>query len=204
MSAQELLSRAAETLRIIEKHKEIFSELLLNLNVLEFTSLVSLSDVMLAVQRAEMVSRIAAIIKRYIVELGTEGNLVKMQLKELVKGIDDEELLILKDYIKGDPFAAKVALSDLSLEELIESSNILNALGYQKIDDSLITKGYRILGKTSLSPDEIQRLIDRFGNLQAILDTSEKLMLFADERKARSTHRVLSHLKEQVMLGKKI
>jgi len=44
-SAEELLRRATETMQILEKQREVFDELLMNLNVLEVTSLVSIADI---------------------------------------------------------------------------------------------------------------------------------------------------------------
>ena len=46
-----------------------------------------------------MVMRIADEIQRQIYELGNDGRLVKMQLDELIGGLEKEELLIIKDYM---------------------------------------------------------------------------------------------------------
>lgn len=204
-STSEVLSRAGETIRMLEKHREILHELLLNLNVLEFTNLASLSDVILVLQRMEIAERIADIIRRYIVELGAEGTLVKIQLKELVKGVSEEEILLLRDYSKKEPLLTKVHLNEISLEDLIEPVNIIKVLNYTKIDEAVITKGVRILNKVSLVQDDLQKLIDRFGGLQNILDSPpENLIEILGENKARVLQKELTHLKEQVMLGKKI
>ena len=201
----EVLSRAGETIRMLEKHKEILTELLLNLNVLEFTSLSSLSDVILLLQRMEICERIADIIRRYIIELGAEGTLVKIQLKELVKGIAEEEILLLRDYSKKDPLLTKVHLGEISLEDLIEPENIIKVLNYSRIDEPVATKGIRILEKVSLSSEDLQKLVDRFGNLQTIIDSQmENLMEVLGENKSKILQKELTHLKEQVMLGKKI
>lgn len=199
----DILQRAVETLRIIEKHKEIFNELMLNLNVLEFTGLTSLNDVILILQRVEMISRIEEIIRRYIIELGNEGSLVKIQLKEIRKGLDNEEFLILKDYSQADAFTTKVALSELTLEELIEPSNLIKSLGYQGTEDKVITRGFRILNKTTLSKNEAENLANRFGNLQEIFEMQNLSEILGKER-ADSLIKEISKLKEQVLLGKKI
>jgi diadenylate cyclase len=201
----EVLSRAGETIRMLEKHKEILNELLLNLNVLEFTNLASLSDIVLVLQRMEICERIADIIRRYIIELGVEGTLVKIQLKELTKGIAEEEMLLLKDYSKRDSLATKVYLGEISLESLIESENILQALNYSKVDESVAIRGIRILDKVSLVSEDMQKLLDRFGNLQSVLDSPiENLIEILGENKSKILQKELNHLKEQVMLGKKI
>ena len=38
-------------------------------------------------QRAELVTRMATEVERYIIELGTEGRLIEMQLEETVVGV---------------------------------------------------------------------------------------------------------------------
>jgi len=204
-STQDLLNRSGETLRMLEKHRELFNELMLNLNVLEFTNLASLNDAVFAVQRAEMIERIEQIIRRYIIELGVEGGLVDMQLKEIIKGISKEELLILKDYSQNDELATKVELSKIELEKLIDTTNILRTLGYSKLEENVEVKGHRILAKVPIPREKASALITRLGNLQAILASSEETILeHLGEGHARIFIKEISNLKEQVMLGKKI
>ncbi|MEM2956271.1 MAG: DNA integrity scanning diadenylate cyclase DisA [Candidatus Pacearchaeota archaeon] len=203
-SAEDILNRADATLRMLEKEKERFNELIMNLNVLEFTNLTSLNDIVLTIQRAEIASRIEDIIRRYILELGVEGALVKLQLKEMRKGIDNEEFLILKDYSQKDPLATKIALSELTLDQLTEPLNILALLGYQKMEDPVITKGYRILNKSSLSKNEIELIVNEANNLQNIFDMPEKIIELIGENKAAKLMKELMQLKEQALLGKKI
>lgn len=198
-----VLQRAVETLRMIEKHKEIFNELILNLNVLEFTGFATLNDVALILQRLEIISRIEEIIRKYILELGNEGSLVKINLKEVRKGLDNEELLILKDYSKTDAVTAKLALFELTLEDLIEVSNVVKAIGYQGDEDKIITKGFRILNKTSLSNNDIDLLINKFENLQKILEAQDVTSILGQE-KSEIFQKEVSKFKEQVFLGKKI
>ena len=202
---KEILDRAADTLRMLEKHKEIFTELLLNMNVLEFTGLVSMQDIIMLLQRSEIIDRMAAIIKRYILELGTEGGLVKLQLKELLKGVGEEELFIIKDYSKRDMISIKNALLFLSMEEIIESEKIMGALGFQTNDEQVVTRGHRIMKRTSLSEQEMEELIRKFGNFQSILEAKEEqLEQVLNKDKAKRLKKELAQLKEQVMLGKKI
>jgi len=211
-NTHELLSRTSENIQIIERQRQIIDELLTNLNVLEFTNLVSLSDISTATQRAELIMKLASTIKRYIIELGVEGNLVKMQLRELIKDIEKEELLILQDYIK-DPQKIKKALSTLSFEDLLETSNVLKILSeniskeasVEQIEGRLIPKGYRILNKTSLGEKNVEEILAKVKNLQSLLELSqEQLPEIFGEKRAKILHKELFNLKEQVMLGKKI
>src|SRR4029078_9009228 len=50
----------------------------------------TLHDVLTVLQRSERVTRMAVEIERYIVELGTEGRLIEMQLEEVMVGVGDD------------------------------------------------------------------------------------------------------------------
>src|SRR5918912_322951 len=54
---------------------------------LEFEGGVTLHDVLTVLQRSELVTRMAVEIERYIVELGSEGRLIEMQLEETMVGV---------------------------------------------------------------------------------------------------------------------
>lgn len=204
-STAEILDRAGETMRMLEKHKEVLNELMLNLNVLEFTNLATLNDILLVIQRTEIIEKIADIMRRYIIELGSEGFLVKMQLKEVTKGIAEEEMMILRDYSKKEHLLTKVTISNIPLEDLIEPTKILEIMNYQKLDDPIMTRGIRILNKISLNTEDLQKVLDRYGNFQAILDSSiESLAEIIGENKAKILNKELSKIREQVMLGKRI
>ena len=56
-----------------------------------------------------MVRRIAGEIEGYVVELGTDGRLLSLQLDELIAGVDTDRELIARDYLPsraGDVSAA--------------------------------------------------------------------------------------------------
>lgn len=206
-SSDEILSKATETLRILEKYREILNELLINLNILEFTNFVSLNEIVLCIQKMEIISRIVKIIKKYIIELGAEGNLVKILLKEVIKGLEKEKELLLKDYSRNWDFT-KTALSSLSLDDLIEPENVIRTLLYSSSDDVVKPKGYRLLSKTSLNEEMIERIIKHYGNLQTLTDTlnlsSNKLVELIGEKNTKKLVRDIENLKEQALVGKKI
>ena len=87
-NSSEILRRAGETVQILEKQKDSLNEALNNLNLLELNRIATINDVCIVIQRFEILKRISAIIKRYLAELGKEGVLVSMRLKDLTKGIE--------------------------------------------------------------------------------------------------------------------
>ena len=93
-----LLTKANQALSTLEKYKSVLEQALTELNALEFEGLVTLQDVVTVIQRAQMVDRIVREIERYVVELGTEGRLVELQMEETLNGLEDEGMLTVKDY----------------------------------------------------------------------------------------------------------
>src|SRR5690554_5560386 len=94
-----ILSKANQAVQTLEKYRNVLDQALTNLAALEFEDLVTISDVVTVIQRAEMVLKIEREIKRYIDELGTEGRLIKMQLQELISNLKEEVILLIRDYM---------------------------------------------------------------------------------------------------------
>jgi len=65
--------------------------------------------VLTVLQRSELVTRMAVEIERYIVELGSEGRLIEMQLEETMVGAAAEKAALVRDYLSSysdEAFAA--------------------------------------------------------------------------------------------------
>ncbi len=179
--ASVVLTRANQALQTLEKYKTVLDNALTALGRLEFEDAVTTEDVLKSVQRIEMVLRVASEIEGYICELGTEGRLVKMQLTELVKNVDDEELRLIDDYILEDSRKTaldyKMSLRNFSYTELSDLSNIAKVLGYNYSTDlydvAVSPRGYRLLYKIQRLPHNIiNNLVERFSSFQAILNAS--------------------------------
>ena len=83
-----ILSRANQALATLERYKLRLDEVSGTLSALEIEDLVTVRDVAAVAQRLEMVRRIAGEIEGYVVELGTDGRLLSLQLDELMAGVD--------------------------------------------------------------------------------------------------------------------
>jgi len=202
-NTEDLLRRASETLRILEKQREVFDELLMNLNVLEVTSLVSIADICSVLQRLEMIRKMAQIINEYIVELGREGIIVRMRMREVTKDIDKKLDEIIKDYLQK-PTKVRQFFDNLSFDGLLDAENIANLLFGDPSEKKIIPKGYRLLSKTNLSDIEIKSLIDFFKNLDGILEADEISLIKVLKNNSENFKDEFNKLKEQIMLGKKI
>ena len=94
-----ILSRANQALATLERYKLRLDEVSGTLSALEIEDLVTVRDVASVAQRLEMVLRIANEIEDYVLELGTDGRLLALQLDELVAGVDDDRELVIRDYL---------------------------------------------------------------------------------------------------------
>jgi diadenylate cyclase len=82
-----VLAKANQALATLDKYRSRLDQVSTRLTALEFEGGVTLHDVLTVLQRAELVTRMAVEIERYIVELGSEGRLIEMQLEETMVGV---------------------------------------------------------------------------------------------------------------------
>ena len=173
-----LVTRANQALQTLERYKTRLDAVSGALSALEVEDLVTVRDVVTVLQRAEMVRRIAEEIEGYIVELGTDGRLVLLQLEELMGGVEDDRRLVLKDYVQDEPRwrldKAMEALSTLTTEDLLDLKTVVSILHLPadatELEGGVQPRGYRLLSKIPRLPESItENIVARFGTLQKIL-----------------------------------
>ena len=204
-----VISKANQALQTVEKYKKVFDSKLNMLNEYEFNDIVTLENVITAIQRAEMVMKIVDEVQKSIYELGAEGRLLEMQLEELVGGLEKEELLIIKDYIApGKKRTSEKVLKEiesLSHEDLMKSQIIARILGYDDFDNydevAVYTRGYRVLNKIPRMPITIvDNLVKSFKSFQHILAADIPDLDDVDgigEVRARTIKQSLRRMQEQ-------
>ena len=151
-----ILSRANQALATLERYKLRLDEVSATLSALEIEDLVTVRDVAVVAQRLEMVTRIAREIEDYVLELGTDGRLLSLQLEELVTGVDAERELVVRDYLpagrrrQADPSSHVAELEALSPTELVDPAAVARAIGLgggEHLDGAVAPRGYRLLAK---------------------------------------------------------
>jgi diadenylate cyclase len=98
-----LLTRAHQALATLERYKRRQDQATGLLSALEIEDRTTVRDVAAVAQRLEMASRIADEIAGYLIELGTDGGLLALQLEELTAGSSQERELFLRDYAPAAP-----------------------------------------------------------------------------------------------------
>lgn len=208
-----ILSRANQALATLERYKLRLDEVSGTLSALEIEDLVTVRDAVAVVQRLEMVRRIADEIAGYVVELGTDGRLLALQLDELMAGVDADRTLVIRDYLPVGRKSrtldeALVELDLLGATELIDLVAVAKAIGYPAASDALDAavspRGFRLLAKVPRLPVAVvDRLVVHFGSLQRLLGaTVEDLQAVegVGDARARGVREGLSRLAEASIL----
>lgn len=177
----ELNIEVGQVLKTLESYRYVLNRSLDNLTILELDDLVTVLDVANTLQRFEMVKRISEEITRYLLELGTRGRLINMQVSELIWDLDEEEESFLKDYIDADtkPESVKKYLNSLSDSELLDIENVVVALGYTKsstvFDNKIAAKGYRVLEKISkLTKKDVEKIVSTYEDISKIQEATDE------------------------------
>jgi len=198
--ASVLHERVSNALQTLQRFRQRFDLAITALSALEVEDTVTVRDVVAVLQPAELVLRIAASIDENLIELGEEGLMLRLQLDELIDGVDGVRRTVVRDYFHeapsvtsgpgkktdgtsrdhkrhDDPDRALDALARLTIEELGHPRLLGAALGLpdslSEFDSSLEPRGYRLLHRLPRFPDVlVERIVEHFKGLQKIMRAS--------------------------------
>src|SRR3954463_9960771 len=177
-----VLAKANQALATLDKYRTRLDQVSTRLTALEFEGGATLHDVLTVLQRAELVTRMAVEIERYIVELGTEGRLIEMQLEETMIGAAGDKAALVHDYLaesSEDGFALVLdQLARLPHEDLLDFGRLSELLGYDRklntLDSPLSPRGYRIPGPIPPLPKLlVDEIVREFGGLDDLLAATD-------------------------------
>ncbi len=178
-----VLAKANQGLATLEKYRRRLDAVSANLTQLEFQGGSVLYDVLSVLQRAELVTRMAVEVERYIVELGTEGRLIEMQLEETMVGVAADKAALIRDYSVTDTeenFATVFGqIGRLPHQDLLDFGRLAELLGYDRkvstLDFPVSPRGYRVLGRIPRLPKlVVQGIIHEFGGLEEIIAANDE------------------------------
>ncbi len=207
-----VIGRANQAIATLERYRHRLDEVTDALSALEIEDLVTTRDVAAVAQRLEMVSRIAREIDTYVLELGTDGRLLALQLEELIGGVDTDRELLVRDYMPGgrrrrpveSVLAALAAIDSSSLVELGAVAQAMRVGTDTSLDAPLAPRGYRLLSRIPRLPATVvDRLIEHFESLQKLLGASIDDLQTVEgvgELRARGVREGLSRLAESSIL----
>jgi diadenylate cyclase len=175
-----VLAKANQALATLQNYRNRLDEVLGRLTHLEFDDLVTLGDVAETIGRFEMVRRVADEVSGYIVRLGSEGRLVRMQADELNAAVDEQNVLVIRDYAADsstrNASAVRNRLAELPLERILEPDGVAHELGLvagERSEQHVRPRGLRILAQIPGLPSTVtSRIVERFGSLTALVRAS--------------------------------
>ena len=136
-----------------------------------------------------------------------------MQLNELIRYIERDGILLIRDYCgeNSDYNSIYRDIQKLSSEELVDLEIIAKVLGFGGVSliDTLISpKGYRILFKIPRIPTNvIENLIKHFNKLKHVISASKEDLDQVEgigDARATAIRSGLRRIKEQINLKKEI
>lgn len=207
-----VLAKANQALMTLQRYRTRLDEVAARLTMLEFEGVGTLGDVATVIQRIEMVRRVARDVGRYIVELGSDGRLVSMQAEELTASVEEDYLMLIRDYARDATLRKAAAIrsrvSAMSPEHMLDGTLVAHALGYpataEAVEQHVAPAGYRLLRHIPMLPGTvITRVIERFGTLTALLEASEEELDEVDgvgHRRARAIAEGLRRMREHASL----
>jgi len=205
-----LHERVRQALQTTRRFRQRYDAALSSLSALEVADTVTVRDVAAVLQPAELLWRVAEEVRADLVELGQDGRLLRLQLDEVLEGIDPVRRLVVRDYVHGDSISAQRALTDLSTDELLEVRRIAAVLGLSPAqsepDAPLEPRGYRLLHRLPRFPEAlVDRIVEHFAGLQRIMRTSVGDLEEVEgvgEARARSVKEGLARLAEASILDR--
>ena len=203
-----VLAKANQALATLDKYRRHLDQVATRLTALEFSGGAMLHDVLTVLQRAELVTRMAVEVERFIVELGTEGRLIEMQLEETMVGVAADKAALVRDYVtpaSEDDYALVLdSLARLPHQDVLDFGRLAELLGYERkvgtLDFPVASRGYWILGRIPRVPrlavDAIVRSFEGLDEILAATDEELETLEGVGEMRAKEIREGLRGLQE--------
>ena len=179
---EQLLARANQALATLSRYADRLTEATGRLSAAEVQDTATVRDIALVAQRLEMVRRLQHEVAGYAIELGSDGRLVRLQLRELASGLDELPDHLERDYDDGVTAPRLARLAGLDTDDLANPALIAQSCGLgDDLSRRLSARGHRQLAQIGrLSPSVADSLVVHFGSLQALFGASTADLLTVD------------------------
>ncbi|HZK32593.1 MAG TPA: DNA integrity scanning diadenylate cyclase DisA, partial [Corynebacterium sp.] len=181
-----ILARANQAIATMERYRTRLDKANQRLFASELGGYATVHAVTSVLEREVMLKRVGVELDRDVLELGTDGRQLHLQLTEL-RGDNDREIdLLLRDYLvaEGPPekeavAEALTALDRLADSDLLKPSNISRILGLPTTEEALaewiVPRGYRMLARIPrVQPFLMDKIVAAFGDARHLLQASEE------------------------------
>lgn len=177
----EIMTVAGQLLVTLQTTRQSLDRSLLRLTTLELDNYVTLGDVTTILTYFETLMTAADELDDCIDQLGSEGRTVEMQREQLVGDMDEEYMLMIRDYAKDSSAdnaqAIRAKLHDTDPSQLRSPKRVAQLLGYDDLreDSVMVPLGLRTLSRVSVVREGMaDKIVDEYGNLQELMDDIEQ------------------------------
>ncbi|MDR2493401.1 MAG: DNA integrity scanning diadenylate cyclase DisA [Coriobacteriales bacterium] len=174
-----LLSKANQGLLALQNLKNTLERASMRLSFLELDDIATVADVSGLMARYCTLLDIAVETERFIDFLGNNSGLLRNQLEEILGGMVDTFLLLIRDYAVTEDAdeARQVARALLELESEKDSGTIMQMLGFEKSfadEEHISPRGFRAISRISMLDEvAVSKIIEEYGSLSAIVRDSK-------------------------------
>lgn len=186
--SSEILSHANQALSTIERYRTRFDTDSEALFTAEIDGYASAADVLGVLRLSELLRRAAETISRDVIELGSDGHQLDLQLRELVADTEYSRRLLLFDYLltssTGVPTPDEIndahrQLSGLLESDLVGPAGVARILGFPSESDSFTDRidprGYRALARIPRVPVSLmEKVIARYITLPSLFKATRE------------------------------
>lgn len=172
----ELINQANQLLIALQTGRSSLDRALARLSSLEFDNCVTLEDVTSVFARFQMLVETGRMLHDLLIQMGTHGRMLRIQLRDLTHGMDEQFNLMIRDYAKDSSYqnaeVIRAAFATLSSRDMTSPKKIAEILGFEhlKDDSRLRPLGLRILTRLAAINDETaDKLVDHYGSLQDLM-----------------------------------
>ncbi len=167
-----VLDLANQTMHSLERFRRRLADAEADLTAAEAADLATVRDVVVTLQRVELVRRIGTDLERLAVEMGEEGGLIRLQVGDLIAGVDTTALAVYADYVLADtdPGELFANLGSVPTPALSDPQRVASALSMGSLDRSVRTAGRRLLSRIPRLPESVvDSLIGHFTDFSTML-----------------------------------
>jgi len=172
----DLLGEANQRLQSIERLRNQFDESVARLSRYEADHLVSMREVVVVIQRAAVIRRLAKGLDTISAELGDAASLISLQAADLIDGVTEVAELVNIDYQRRKPrkgHSVFTAIDKLDDDDIFDLESLANAIGLKPLDAQGEPRGARAIAGVPRIPENVaDAILARFGSYDRLMMAS--------------------------------
>ncbi|HVR78040.1 MAG TPA: DNA integrity scanning diadenylate cyclase DisA [Acidimicrobiia bacterium] len=181
-SPTEVSAHVNQELQSLDRLRSRLDEAEAKLTRLEVAGISTYRSAVTVLQRAELVERVGRLVEARTLTMGDGGQIVYLQLNDLLSGVELTKRNVLRDYVK--PLRATTVsralerLTELQGQDLEDPGRVGKEVGFPDLDDLADPRGFRLLSQVGRLPDPVRDdIIKHFGSQARLLHATQGEMI---------------------------